>query len=76
MSTMICVFLDTLLQGKGKQYFYWDGMSAQTYKKCALCVVCVSVKGQGSSTSKHSSTRHIKIDFVELDPSYLEIGML
>ena len=30
------------------QYHYWNGMKGEVHKKCALCVTCASVKGQGS----------------------------
>ena len=29
------------------QYFFWRGFKADVYKKCASCIPCVSVKGQG-----------------------------
>lgn len=29
------------------QYFYWSGLKGDVYKKCASCVACASMKGQG-----------------------------
>ena len=58
------------------QYFYWDGMNAQVHKKCASCVVCASVKGQGFrgkpplvSIPVGGVFECVGMDFVELDLS-------
>ena len=58
------------------QYFYWDGMNAQVHKKCASCVVCASVKGQGFrgkpplvSIPVGGVFECVGMDFVEFDLS-------
>ena len=58
------------------QYFYWDGMNAQVHKKCASCVVCASVKGQGFrgkpplvSIPVGGIFECVGMDFVEFDLS-------
>ena len=40
-------FASRRMKQRVSQYYHWDGMSAQMYKKCVSCIVCASVKGQG-----------------------------
>ena len=65
------------------QYFYWDGMNAQVHQKCASCVVCASVKGQGFrgkpplvSIPVGGVFECVGMDFVELDLSSSGNGTL
>ena len=56
------------------QYFFWNGLKADVYKKCASCISCASVKGQGKkgkpplvSIPVGSAFDCIGMDIVELD---------
>lgn len=56
------------------QYFFWKGLKSDVYKKCASCVTCASVKGQGNrgrpplvSILVGGLFDCIGMDFVELD---------
>jgi len=58
------------------QYFYWSGMRGDVYKKCAACVTCASVSGQGVcgkpalvSIPVGGPFDCIGMDFVEMDRS-------
>ena len=58
------------------QYFYWSGMKGDIYKKCAGCVTCASVSGQGTrerpalvSIPVGGPFECIGMDFVEMDRS-------
>ena len=59
-----------------RQYFYWDGLTSDVYKKCSSCVSCASVQGQGDrgrpplvSIPVSGPFDCIGMDFVELDMS-------
>ena len=59
-----------------RQYFYWDGLTSDVYKKCSSCVSCASVQGQGDrgrpplvSILVSGPFDSIGMDFVELDMS-------
>ena len=59
-----------------RQYFYWSGMRGDVYKKCAGCVTCASVSGQGIrerpalvSIPVGGPFECIGMDFVEMDRS-------
>ena len=59
------------------QYFFWNGMKGDIYRKYAVCVTCASVKGQGSrerptlvSIPVRGPFECIGMDFVELDYSH------
>ena len=56
------------------QYFFWRVFKADVYKKCASCIPCASVKGQGQkgkpplvSIPVGGAFDCISMDFVELD---------
>ena len=56
------------------QYFFWNGLKADVYKKCASCIPCASVKGHGQkgkpplvSIPVGGAFDYIGMDFVELD---------
>ena len=58
------------------QYFYWRGMKGDIYKKCAGCVTCASVSGQGArerpalvSIPVGGPFECVGMDFVEMDKS-------
>ena len=58
------------------QYFYWNGLKSDVYKKCSSCVSCASVQGQGDrgrpplvSIPVGGPFDCIGMDFVELDVS-------
>ena len=59
-----------------RQYFYWNGLTSDVYKKCSSCVSCASVQGQGGrgrpplvSIPVSGPFDCIGMDFVELDIS-------
>ena len=58
------------------QYFYWNGLRSDVYRKCTSCVSCASVQGQGARGKPPLMTIPvggpfdcIGMDFVELDVS-------
>ena len=59
-----------------KQFYYWQGLRSDVHKKCASCVTCASVRGQGSrgkpplvSIPLGGPFDMIGMDFVELHVS-------
>ena len=59
-----------------KQFYYWQQLRSDAHKKCASCVTCASVRGQGSrgkpplvSIPVGGPFDMIGMDFVELDVS-------
>ena len=40
-------FVAKMMAQRISQYFFWRGFKADVYKKCASCIPCASVKGQG-----------------------------
>ena len=59
-----------------RQYFYWNGLTSDVYKKCSSCVSCASVQGQGGrgrpplvSIPVSGPFDCVGMDFVELDIS-------
>jgi len=68
--------IEVPVQCEPGEYYHWDGMSAQIYKKCASCIVCASVKGQGFRGKPPlvkipvgGVFECVGVDFVELDLS-------
>lgn len=58
------------------QYFYWQGMKGDIYRKCSGCVTCASVSGQGTcerpalvSIPVGGPFECVRMDFVEMDGS-------
>ena len=58
------------------QYFYWDGLKGQVYKKCESCVTCASTRGQGHrgrpplvSIPVGGVFECVGMDFIELECS-------
>ena len=56
------------------QYFFWNGLKADVYKKCTSCIPCASVRGQGHkgkpplmSIPVGGVFDCIGMDFMELD---------
>ena len=59
-----------------KQFYYWNGLRSDVYKKCSSCVTCASVRGQGNrgkpplvNIPVGGPFDMIGMDFVELDVS-------
>ena len=59
-----------------KQFYYWQGLRSDMHKKCASCVTCASVRGQGNrgkpplvSIPVGGPFDMIGMDLVELDVS-------
>ena len=51
MDCTVCIFAGHFSAKKLKKklvlLYYWPGMMGDVYKKCASCIVCASVQGQG-----------------------------